>query len=87
MPDFLMSDLWFALTIQYLILLLSYFLISTFFINTSANQHINYLLYSVLKLFTGLARAALIAWKLTVNTVIPNAPAPVAINIHQDICV
>jgi hypothetical protein len=29
------------------------------------------MIYSVLKLFTGLAMAAFIAWKLTVNSAIP----------------
>ena len=40
--------------------------------------------YSVLKLFTGLATAAFIAWKLTVNTVIINAPTPATAKIHHD---
>ena len=39
--------------------------------------------YSVLKLFTGLAIAAFIAWKLTVHRAINIAPAPAAKNIHQ----
>ena len=40
--------------------------------------------YSVLKLFTGFARAAFIAWKLTVTSVITNAPTPDATNVHAD---
>ena len=39
--------------------------------------------YSVLKLLTGLAIAALIAWKLTVNKVISNAPPIATAKIHQ----
>src|SRR5687768_2198487 len=39
--------------------------------------------YSVLKLFTGLAIAAFIAWKLIVNNAINNAIAPAAANTHQ----
>ena len=41
-------------------------------------------LYSVLKLFTGLATPALIAWKLTVNSVISKALMAAAIKIHQE---
>ena len=40
--------------------------------------------HSVLKLFTGFAIAAFIAWKLTVNKVITNAPAHAAAKIHHD---
>ena len=40
--------------------------------------------YSLLKLFTGFAIAALIAWKLTVNMVSSNTPIPAAAKIHQD---
>ena len=43
--------------------------------------------YSVLKLFTGFAIAALIAWKLIVATAIITASKPVAINIHALILV
>ncbi len=43
--------------------------------------------HSVLKLFTGLAIAALIAWKLTVSNVIIKAPKPAAMNIQNDIAV
>ena len=43
--------------------------------------------YSVLKLFTGLAIAALMAWKLIVIKVISNAPAQETINTHQAISV
>lgn len=43
--------------------------------------------HSVLKLFTGLAIAAFIAWKLTVSNVIANAPNPDTINIHNDMVV
>jgi hypothetical protein len=43
--------------------------------------------YSVLNDFTGLAIAALIAWKLTVINVIIKAPPPAAINIHHEIVV
>src|SRR5207249_570037 len=39
--------------------------------------------YSVLKLFTGLATAALIAWKLIVNNAIKTASNPAPKNIHQ----
>ncbi len=41
--------------------------------------------YSVLKLFTGFATAAFIAWKLTVANAIKIASTPAAINIHQEI--
>jgi hypothetical protein len=40
--------------------------------------------YSVLRLFTGFAIAAFIAWKLTVITVISNAPHAAAAKIHHD---
>ena len=40
--------------------------------------------HSVLKLFTGFATAALIAWKLTVSKVISKAPAPADAKIHHD---
>jgi hypothetical protein len=43
--------------------------------------------YSVLKLFTGFAIAAFIAWKLTVINVIINAPNPEKIKTQNDICV
>ena len=43
--------------------------------------------YSVLKLFTGFAIAAFIAWKLTVINVIANAPIPERINIQTEIVV
>ena len=43
--------------------------------------------HSLLKLFTGFATAALIAWKLTVASVINKAPDPAMINIHQDMVV
>src|SRR5215204_5009378 len=43
------------------------------------------LVYSVRKLFIGLAIAALIAWKLIVVNAISNADAPAKINIHQPI--
>ena len=46
-----------------------------------------YVCHSVLKLFTGFAIAAFIAWKLTVARVIIIAPKPVAINIHHGIFV
>jgi hypothetical protein len=39
--------------------------------------------YSVLKLFIGLAIAAFIAWKLTVNNAIKTAIKPARANIHQ----
>ena len=42
------------------------------------------LVYSVRNDFTGLAIAAFIAWKLTVNKVITNAPAPAVAKIHHD---
>lgn len=41
-------------------------------------------LYSVRKLFTGLAIAALIAWKLTVIMVMINAPSAAITNTHHD---
>ena len=41
--------------------------------------------YSVLKLFTGFAIAAFIAWKLTTNIVINNEPIPAAAKIHHEI--
>ena len=40
--------------------------------------------YSVLKLFTGFANAALIAWKLTVINVIISAPVPETIKTQND---
>ena len=43
--------------------------------------------YSVLKLFTGLANAALIAWKLTVANAIITASKPATANTHQLILV
>jgi hypothetical protein len=43
--------------------------------------------YSVRRLFTGLAIAALIAWKLTVINAISNAARPAAINIHHEILI
>ena len=43
--------------------------------------------HSVLKLFTGFANAAFIAWKLTVINVIASAPTPEAINTQNDIVV
>ncbi len=45
--------------------------------------HIFKLNHSVLKLFTGLAIAAFIAWKLIVANAIKTARNPAAINIHQ----
>jgi hypothetical protein len=39
--------------------------------------------YSVLKLFTGFAIAAFIAWKLTVAKAIDIAAIPATMNIHQ----
>ena len=39
--------------------------------------------HSVLKLFTGFATAAFIAWKLIVNNAISNAAQAAAINTHQ----
>jgi hypothetical protein len=39
--------------------------------------------YSVLKLFTGFAIAAFIAWELTVNSAISNVIAPDNKNIHR----
>ena len=41
--------------------------------------------YSVLRLFTGFASAALIAWKLIVNKAIAAAAIPANKNIHQGI--
>lgn len=43
--------------------------------------------YSLLKLFTGLAKEAFIAWRLTVTRVIDNAPAPEKIKIQNEIVV
>lgn len=43
--------------------------------------------YSLLKLLTGLAVAALIAWKLTVSKAITNAPVAGRANIHHAIVV
>ncbi len=39
--------------------------------------------YSLLRLFTGFASAAFIAWKLTVNSAMPRDSAPATVNIHQ----
>ena len=39
--------------------------------------------YSLLKLFTGFATAASIAWKLTVINAITIASTPATMNIHQ----
>ena len=44
-------------------------------------------IHSVLNDLTGFATAAFIAWKLTVNKVMINAPEPAAAKIHQDISV
>lgn len=41
------------------------------------------LYHSLRKFFTGLDRAAFIAWKLTVIKAMSKAAAPAAINIHQ----
>jgi len=41
--------------------------------------------HSVLKLFTGFAMAAFIAWKLTVSRVITNAPTADKTKIPHDI--
>ena len=41
--------------------------------------------YSVLKLFTGFAETALIAWKLTVNKVMRKVPVKETAKIHQEI--
>ncbi len=46
------------------------------------NQSFVTILHSVLKLFTGFASAALIAWKLTVSKVIMSAPKPDRIKIQ-----
>src|SRR5687768_18236676 len=43
--------------------------------------------YSVLKLFTGLASAAFIAWKLTVINAINMAAVPAITNAVQPICI
>jgi len=43
--------------------------------------------YSVLKLFTGFANAALIAWKLTVISAISNAIDPATANTHHPILI
>ena len=48
--------------------------------STSAN-------HSLLKLFTGFATAALIAWKLMVNNAINTAVTPATKNIHQFILI
>src|SRR5258706_11020768 len=45
------------------------------------------LLYSVRNELTGLAIAALMAWKLTVNKATASATNPAAINIHQPIVI
>ncbi len=44
-------------------------------------------LYSVLKLFTGLAIAAFIAWKLTVSNVIKRAPNAETTKTHIEMSV
>ncbi len=44
----------------------------------------NYKNYSVLRLFTGLAIAAFINWKLTVTNAINNTSKPAALNMHQE---
>jgi hypothetical protein len=43
--------------------------------------------YSVLRLFAGLAIAALIAWKLTVISVINKAPNAATPKIHNESCI
>ena len=43
--------------------------------------------YSVRRLFTGLAIAALIAWKLTVISVMASAPTPETIKTQNEILV
>lgn len=42
-------------------------------------------IYSLLKLFTGFATAALIAWKTTVINAMSKAVKPATINIHHEI--
>src|SRR6187401_437468 len=49
----------------------------------AGRQALYFLIHSVRSDFTGLAMAALIAWKLIVANAINNADAPASINIHQ----
>lgn len=51
--------------------------------NEQMNQWTNEHSYSLLKLFTGLATAALIAWKLTVTAATNKAMPPAAKNTHD----
>ena len=51
-------------------------------INTGVKDPLN--IYSILKLFTGLARADFIAWKLTVISAIKMATEPAITNIHHE---
>jgi hypothetical protein len=45
------------------------------------------LIYSDRKLFTGFIKAAFMAWKLTVKSVIDKAPIDVTRNTHHEISV
>src|SRR6187401_1101998 len=49
----------------------------------AGRQALYFLIHSVRSDFTGLAMAALIAWKLIVTNAINKADAPASINIHQ----
>ena len=48
----------------------------------AGRQALYFLIHSVRSDFTGLAMAALIAWKLIVANAISNADAPANMNIH-----
>src|SRR5215216_1340304 len=54
-----------------------------YYIIILSHYHIITLCYSVLKLFTGFATAARIAWKLIVTTAMTIAAIPARINTHQ----
>jgi len=74
MADVMMSDFFYAVIPHYFYL--------SFFqpVNQSTNQLIN---YSVLNDFAGFAMAALMDWKLVVQTAISKASKPAMANIHQ----
>ena len=66
-----------ALVIGHFLRVIGHFLLSAFSLNC---QLLLPTTYSLLKLFTGFAHAAFIAWKLTVNKVIISATMPARIN-------
>ncbi|MEJ7829990.1 MAG: hypothetical protein WKF91_17405 [Segetibacter sp.] len=62
-----------------------YIILQHFYYCASSIAIVSRFVYSVLKLLTGLAIAAFIAWKLTVITAISKASNPAVANTHQEI--